>query len=327
MRAITGAGERSEGLEVSGEEAGETLVAERARLAGPGSGSARPDRASPGVTEVGRGQTRAQTGKLMDHGGGVLEHVDVAPVYLGRYWGTKAGVSDLQHNDAAMADLVKNGGMTGLWKEYGAGKGTTQPSMQLPNVTASRMTQERVEALVKQQVEAGKFDTSDPQRVFTLVLPPGCELQADGGASSRNGLGGYHGSVNVGGKEVYYAAIAYSERTAAGMNGIDFTGNPQDNLSIVESHEITEAVTDPNVEVAMREGDLGKLGWYDDVTRWQTPGSGEVNVGKGEIGDIPVLNAELAGDVSLRSVWGRSDGFAFQKEWSNRDHTSELAPS
>jgi hypothetical protein len=49
--------------------------------------------------------------------------------------------------------------------------------------------------------------------------------------------------------------------------------------------------------------------------------------GKGEIGDIPVLNAELEGDATLRSVWGRRGGVAFQTEWSNRDGKAELEPS
>jgi hypothetical protein len=50
--------------------------------------------------------------------------------------------------------------------------------------------------------------------------------------------------------------------------------------------------------------------------------------GKGEIGDIPVLNAELDGDATLQSVWGRGDdGFAFQTEWSNRDGKAELEPA
>ena len=48
--------------------------------------------------------------------------------------------------------------------------------------------------------------------------------------------------------------------------------------------------------------------------------------GKGEIGDIPVLNAELEGDSALESVWGRRGGFAFQTEWSNEDGKAELEP-
>ena len=56
-----------------------------------------------------------------------------------------------------------------------------------------------------------------------------------------------------------------------------------------------------------------------------TPSAGPLR-GKGEIGDIPVLNAELEGDSALKSVWGRRDGFAFQTEWSNQDGKAELAP-
>lgn len=327
MLRIESSGFRSQGYGFEGKEAADEAAAadvrEQVARAGPGGSSTS---ASAGVTEAKPSTSTVGTGKLMDHGGGVLQQVDVAPVYLGRYWNGAAGKADRSHNDAAMADLVKNRGMTGLWKEYGAGTGTTSASRVLAEKNPTRLTQDALEALVTQQVKAGKFDTSNPERVFMLVLPPGCELVGSDGSSSQAGLGGYHGSVNVGGKEVYYAAIAYSERSGNRMNGIDFTGNPQDNLSIVESHEITEAVTDPNVEVSQREDDFFKLGWYDDVTRWQAPGSPQLNVGKGEIGDIPILNAELDGDSALKSVWGRSDGFAYQKEWSNRDGQAELAP-
>jgi len=263
----------------------------------------------------------AATGKLVDHGGDVLEHVNVTPVYVGNYWQTGEGDGIRTHNDAALADLVKNKDVTGIWAQYGVGQGTTTASMNLAMGNPKVMTQEQVEALVKKEVLSGKFDTSNPERVFDLVLPPGCELIAGDGSNSHDGLGGFHGSVKVAGREVYYAAIANPERTAAGPNSIDFDGKVGDGLSIIESHEVTEAATDPNVEVAERTNDPSKLAWYDDVTHW------EGGKGKGEIGDIPILNAELAGDRSLKTAWGRSDGFAFQKEWSNKDGKAELGPN
>ncbi len=271
-----------------------------------------------GAVDAEAGGSARATGKLVDHGGSVLKHVDVTPVYLGSWWQTAAGKKLRAHNDAAMADLVKNKGMTGLWAQYGAGKGTSSPSVAMPTTNPKVLTQAQVEALLKKQVLAGHLDVSNKERVFTFVLPPGCELQDDGGSSSLNGMAGYHGSVKIAGREVYYAAMAYSQRTSAGLNGIDFDGNVGDDLSIAESHEITEAVTDPNVEAAIRSGDDRLLGWYDDVTRWGG------RTGKGEIGDIPVINAEVAGDSDLSTVWGRTDGFAFQKEWSNRDGQAEL---
>jgi hypothetical protein len=292
------------------------------------------DDLQPGGAPGRAGPADVETGHLTFHGGKVLRSPDVVPVYVGPYWQTPDGKHDLARNDAAMAALVKDPGQTAIWKEYGGGAGTTSASKVIPGATHRDWSKEDVEALVQAQVRAGNLDASDPERVFTLVLPPGATLH-DGEATSSAGLGGFHGHVTAAdGHPVYYAVVVYSQRTGDGvMNGIDFTGTPIDNVTITESHEITEAVTDPDVGLAIQTGNPRFLGWYDDTTPVRRrDGSavldpfGRTLRGKGEIGDIPVLNAELEGDAALESVWGRSDGFAFQTEWSNRDGKAELAP-
>ena len=280
------------------------------------------------------GATNVETGHLTFHGGKVLRSPDVVPVYVGAYWQTLAGKRDRARNDAAMAALVKDPGQTGLWREYGGGPGTTSPSKVLAGVGRRDFSKEDVEALVEAQVRAGVLDASDSERVFTLVLPPGTTLH-DGEASSTAGLGGFHGNVTAtDGHPVYYAVVVYSQRAGGRVNGIDFTGTPIDNVTITESHEITEAVTDPDVGLAIQTGDPHYLGWYDDTTPVRRrdgtsvlDGTGRPMRGKGEIGDIPVLNAELEGDSTLKSAWGRRSGFAFQTEWSNRDGRAELEPA
>ncbi len=279
------------------------------------------------------GTTSVETGHPTFHGGKVLRSPDIVPVYVGAYWQTLPGRRDRARNDAAMAALVKDPGQTGLWKEYGGGPGTTSPSKLLAGIARRDYSKEDVEALVRAQVRSGAFDSSDPERIFTLVLPPGVTLH-DGEARSTSGLGGFHGNVIASdGHPVYYAVVVYSQRSGARVNGIDFTGTPVDNITITESHEITEAVTDPDVGLAIESGDPHFLGWYDDTTPVRRrdgsavlDGTGRPTRGKGEIGDIPVLNAELEGDTTLRSVWGRQGGFAFQTEWSNRDGRAELEP-
>jgi len=279
------------------------------------------------------GATNVETGHLTFHGGKVLRSPDVVPVYVGAYWQTLEGKRDRARNDAAMAALVMDPGQTAIWKEYGAGPGTTSLSRVIAGASHRDWSKEDVEALVQAQVRAGNLDASDPERVFTLVLPPGATLR-DGEASSTDGLGGFHGNVTApDGHPVYYAVVVYSQRSGDRVNGIDFTGTPIDNVTITESHEVTEAVTDPDVGLAIQNGDPRSLGWYDDTTPVRRRDGtavldsfGRPMRGKGEIGDIPVLNAELEGDSALESVWGRSGGFAFQTEWSNRDGKAELAP-
>ena len=287
-------------------------------------------RTSPGRA----GETSVETGHLTFHGGKVLRSPDVVPVYVGAYWQTLQGKRDRARNDAAMAALVRDPGQTGLWKEYGGGPGTTSPSRVLASVSRRDFSKEEVEALLQAQVRSGALDASDPERIFTLVLPPGVTLH-DGEASSEAGLGGFHGNVTGrDGHPVYYAVVVYSQRTGSRVNGIDFTGTPIDNVTITESHEVTEAVTDPDVGLAIQTGNPRYLGWYDDTTPVRRrdgtavlDGTGRPMRGKGEIGDIPVLNAELEGDSALKTVWGRRGGFAFQTEWSNDDGRAELAPS
>ena len=287
----------------------------------------------PAGTPARAGTASVETGHLTFHGGKVLRSPDVVPVYVGPYWQTLQGKRDRARNDNAMAALVKDPGQTGIWKEYGAGPGTTSPSKVLVSVSHRDFSKEDVEALVEAQVRAGNLDAADPERVFTLVLPPGATLR-DGEASSTAGLGGFHGNVTArDGHPVYYAVVVYSQRTGNQLNGIDFTGTPIDNITITESHEITEAVTDPDVGLAIETGDPHYLAWYDDTTPIRRRDGtavldafGRPMRGKGEIGDIPVLNAELEGDSELRSVWGRRGGSAFQTEWSNRDARAELEP-
>jgi hypothetical protein len=279
------------------------------------------------------GNASVETGHLTFHGGKVLRSPDVVPVYVGPYWQSLDGKRDRARNDAAMAALVKDPGQTGIWKEYGGGQGTTSLSKVIPGATHRDWSKEDVEALVEAQVRAGNLDASDPERIFTVVLPPGATLH-DGEASSTAGLGGFHGNVTApDGHPVYYAVVVYSQRSGEQVNGIDFTGTPIDNVTITESHEVTEAVTDPDVGLAIRTGDPRYLGWYDDTTPVRRRDGtavldpfGRTLRGKGEIGDIPVLNAELEGDSALESVWGRREGFAFQTEWSNQDGKAELAP-
>jgi hypothetical protein len=285
-------------------------------------------RPSPGRA----GAAEVETGHLTFHGGKVLRSPDVVPVYVGAYWETLQGKRQRARNDAAMAALVKDPGQTGIWREYGGGPGATSPSKVLASVSRRDFSKEDVEALVQAQVRSGAFDASDPERIFTVVLPPGATLH-DGEASSRSGLGGFHGNVTArDGHPVYYAVVVYSQRTGSVVNGIAFTGTPIDNITITESHEITEAVTDPTSGSPSRPA-IHYLGWYDDTTPVRRrdgtvvlDGMGRPMRGKGEIGDIPVLNAELEGDSLLKTVWGRRGGFAWQTEWSNRDGRAELAP-
>src|SRR5262249_16792095 len=147
-----------------------------------------------------------------------------------------------------------------ILKEYGVGQGTFSGSTVVNQANPANFTDSDAQALVQKELAAGAIKGGD-QTIHTIVLPPGTVL-TDGSASSTQGLGGFHGSYNdpATGKPVYYAVIVNSK----GSNGIDFTGgNNEDNVSITEGHEWSEAATDPDVAEVNRTGNEKLLGWYD----------------------------------------------------------------
>lgn len=232
---------------------------------------------------------------LTYQGGRVLKNPELQHIYVGAYWVTPEGKADAQYNDAFGKEVVGSSHQA-LLAQYGVGKGSFGGST-VAGTTRDPATFSKADviALVQQQIASGAVKDG-PETVHMVVLPPGTVLEADGGVTSKDGLGGFHGSyTDASGKNVYFGVLAYSQ----GDNGIDFTGNARDNLSIVESHELDEAATDPDVG-------NGRLGWY--------------NAQYGEIGDLAVNS----GLVPLDKAWGRdSGGYAVQVEWDNANDRFE----
>jgi hypothetical protein len=227
-------------------------------------------------------------------------------MYIGSYFTTTAGKADVKHNDAAVADIITNKDFTSVWHQYGVDQGTSKPSVSLGGTYKSNavITQKQIETMLAKAVANGTVKPG-AQSIYNFVLPPGATLKMDDGTTSKQGLGGFHSSIKVGGKDVYYSAIAYSK----GNNGIDFTnGNAQDNISITESHEISEASTDPNVQDASNDNNDAELGWMD--------------LQNGEIGDLEVNDAPPG--TPLSTMFGRVYGYAVQKIWSQKDGTNEI---
>jgi hypothetical protein len=189
------------------------------------------------------------------------------------------------------------------------------------------------EKIAAQLYADGALGTADPARsVINMMLPKGIVLSDDfspgfhpaaaeeetherrkrgvlrvgddDAASSKHGLGGYHGSIHIGhGTEIYYAVGVYSE----GANGIDAFGVPWKNVVATFYHELNEARTDLRVEDVNATGNDHLLGWYSPS-------------GQGEIGDLPI-NA-CGGDLSLvfKEVPLAGGGTVpIQLMWSNAD--------
>jgi hypothetical protein len=133
-------------------------------------------------------------------------------------------------------------------------------------------------------------------------------------ASSRRGLGGYHGSVDIGQNRIYYAVGVFSQILPDGTeNGIAVFSPSWKNVVATFYHELNEARTDPDVDIAIKTGRVeGNIGWNSD--------QGE------ECGDAPMEEAGELGDLTAVfqevSVEGGGTS-AVQFQYSNAVHRPE----
>ena len=83
--------------------------------------------------------------------------------------------------------------------------------------------------------------------IYGIYLPAGMKVTMSGGASCSS-FCGYHGSYAYGGIKLRYAVFPYLNCAACSLSGLTVA----DMMTIVMSHEIREAVTDPDLNA-----------WYD----------------------------------------------------------------
>jgi len=85
--------------------------------------------------------------------------------------------------------------------------------------------------------------------IYGVYLPSGMKVTMSGGASCST-FCGYHGHFNYNGTDIRYAVFPYLNCAACSLSGLTVA----DMMTIVASHEIREAVTDPTLTT-----------WFDDM--------------------------------------------------------------
>jgi MYXO-CTERM domain-containing protein len=135
-------------------------------------------------------------------------------------------------------------------------------------------------------IDAGKVPAPDGNTLYFFHLPGSVTVTGGGAGTTCADNCAYHSFYEKGTQEIRYAVIPDQNTGACSTNQMcPLELAAFDRLTIVASHELVEAVTDPN-----------GTGWLDN------------NQQCGEIGDICVGQA------------GSAAGFTVQLEWSNKEN-------
>jgi hypothetical protein len=273
---------------------------------------------------------------LKDFGGKTIPNL----TFVNRYVGGAAAwqQSDMQNIDNALQAAMTDAKLQGVIAQYFNGPitSTMLPSAVSDAAVGATVYKDTAEQLATQMHAEGALSDADPaSSVINVMLPEGIvlsddfspgyqppagheakherrrkgtiKLDPDDAADSKNGLGGYHGSIHLqDGTTIYYAVGVYSD----GDNGIVAFDEPWKNVVATFYHELNEARTDADVEDVNADNNENLLGWYSET-------------GQGEIGDLPINAcegdlkrvfkderlADGSGTVPIQIMWSnKSDG-------------------
>jgi len=251
---------------------------------------------------------RAPLAHLDYYGGRVLGNVEVVAVLwgskvnpdirdgIGNFYSAAVGSTYFDWLSEYNTDIAAMNGDQGTGQTLGRGSLTGVVTI-TPKNKAQKLTDRAIERELASQIGSGKLPKPHPDTVYMLSFPPGIQIDLGGAHSCESGgFCAYHSAFKRGGKAIAYGVLPDFSPGSGCDTGCGGAGRQFDNQTAVASHELIEAVTDPDVGLAGKA--IGPpIAWYDAQ--------------RGEIGDV--CNGKHG---KLHSKGGKS--YVVQKEWSNK---------
>ncbi len=252
---------------------------------------------------------------LKYYGGRVISNLKVQPVLWSQstYWTT--GTPSVQAQLDAFYSAYAPSTAYSWMSEYGTNipggtnqalnPGTAAPSVIITpassNLTIAPTT---IVSELQRQLSLGTLATPDGDTLYVVHMPPGSTV-TDGVSTSCQQYCGYHYSTTTtGGVKVPFAVIPDFSPGSACVLVCGESTAAFDNMTATVSHEIAEAVTDPDVGTS-REGSCGPT--------WCDPAQADSASDHAEIGDCC--------ESGLRTQGTFKDGngvtHTVQRLWSN----------
>ncbi len=206
------------------------------------------------------------SGNLIDHGGPEIPNAGFIAVYwnstVANATGTSLGYATVE---AQVSGFVGSFSDNGNWdnsatddftivQQYGsnlpiASTFQYRGSLVDSQPTKSSIKDSAIRSYLAGLFNAGKISPSN-DTVYGVYFPSGMKVMLSGGTSCSS-FCGYHSHFTYGSYQIKYAVFPYPNCAGCSLAGKSVA----DMLTIISSHEIREAVTDP--------GDGNTNAWYD----------------------------------------------------------------
>jgi hypothetical protein len=212
------------------------------------------------------------------HGGPLLQNVQVESVYYGTAWNTNNSLQQqLQQTDGFLNYFVTSPYMSVL-SQYNVSNGTFLTHDIIAQDPTGSIDDSQIQTILNSEISSGHLAKPGPNSLYVFFTTPGVEVTAHG-QTSVSDFAGYHDTFTDSvGDPVYYAVVPYPN---GGVSTEQLTAFQQD--TIILSHEVSEAITDPDTQT----------GWFDPRL--------------GEIGDIAEGTSGLLNGYLVQGVWSQKD--------------------
>lgn len=241
------------------------------------------------------GAAAPETGTLQYYGGQVVSSANLYAIY----WGS-SGSYQAQLDPFLQA--VTGQGFLGWLGEYDTsteniGGGGFAGSIVDTNAPAgATIDDSQIQSELLNLISAGQVPAPDGNTLYFFFFPQGVNITLGGQGSSCSTFCGYHDTLVSGSTEAYYGVMP--DPATCGSSCDNQSGNYFADLTSVTTHELHEAITDPEVGIAIANSADG--GAYPTFPNGWVASSGS------EIGDL--------------CAWqnGTYQGYNVQLEWSDQ---------
>src|SRR5215831_9529691 len=207
----------------------------------------------------GRNPVRPQVEVLEDRqvptvsffGGNLLPHVQAQALYLGNEFSSAPANTETATLDAFLKDLTGGPYLQALARAgYNVGPGSAVAgAVDKTALTAgSTISDAFIRGRLQADVTSGLLQAPNANTLYVVYVEPDVAVNLGGGqGTTQQGILGYHTAfAGANGAPIRYAVVA-SPGGAAGNSVLPEAKTALDQLTAVTSHELAEAVTDPDI--------------------------------------------------------------------------------
>ena len=232
-------------------------------------------------------------------GGNLLPQVQAQALYLGNEFSSSPTSAERATLDGFLKDLTGGPYMQALTRAgFNVGPGTAVAGAVDSSALSvgSTITDAFIRTRLQVDVALGHLQRPNADTFYVVYVEPGVAVNLGAGqGTTQQGILGYHTAFidTINGLPIRYAVVV-TPGGAAGNSVLPEAPTALDQLTAVTSHEVAEAVTDPDVNSNVNNG---RLGWVDPRL--------------GEIGDIeennPSAFVRLADGHLVQEVGDKND--------------------